>query len=558
MEWSTACPDWERKILAGESLIPDPLFPVVAEIAIEVFGNLIVPDMVGRPKMRDVMPQWVMDFVGAIFGALDHETYNRLIKEFFLLISKKNAKSTIAAGIMITALELNERDMTEAIILAPTKEVADNAFTPAMGMILFDEEMQEKYSVSSHTRTITHIATKSTLKVIAADDKSTGGSKAAYVLIDELHLFGAISNAESILTEATGGLISKADGFIIKLSTQSTDIPAGVFASDLNYARDIRDGKIQDRTYLPVLYEFPQYMLDDEAYTDVKNFYITNPSLGYSVNKDYLISKYQKAREKDDKEFQEFLSKHLNVEIGLKLRTSRWAGVDFWEQQARKHLNLDYIIDNSEVITVGLDGGGLDDLLGMAVCGRHKETKEWMLWNHAWCSKIVLERRKKEAARFEDFKKQGDLTIIDRIGEDCAAIGKIIFDIYSREILDKVGLDPMVIGGLIDGITKEGVPADMLFAIAQGYKLAGYIQTTERKLSGGVLIHCEQPLMDWCVSNAKAEKKGNNTLITKQAAGSAKIDPLIATFNAVSLMSLNPEPKNDIDEYINNMIMVGV
>ena len=317
MEWSTACPDWERKILAGESLIPDPLFPVVAEIAIEVFGNLIVPDMVGRPKMRDVMPQWVMDFVGAIFGALDHETYNRLIKEFFLLISKKNAKSTIAAGIMITALELNERDMTEAIILAPTKEVADNAFTPAMGMILFDEEMQEKYSVSSHTRTITHIATKSTLKVIAADDKSTGGSKAAYVLIDELHLFGAISNAESILTEATGGLISKADGFIIKLSTQSTDIPAGVFASDLNYARDIRDGKIQDRTYLPVLYEFPQYMLDDEAYTDVKNFYITNPSLGYSVNKDYLISKYQKAREKDDKEFQEFLSKHLNVEIGF-------------------------------------------------------------------------------------------------------------------------------------------------------------------------------------------------------------------------------------------------
>ena len=30
-------------------------------------------------------------------------------------------------------------------------------------------------------------------------------------------------------------------------------------------------------------------------------------------------------------------------------------------------------------------------------------------------------------------------------------------------------------------------------------------------------------------------------LITKQASGTAKIDPLMATFNAVSLISLNPQ-----------------
>jgi len=49
-----------------------------------------------------------------------------------------------------------------------------------------------------------------------------------------------------------------------------------------------------------------------------------------------------------------------------------------------------------------------------------------------------------------------------------------------------------------------------------------------------------QALMSWAVANDRVEPTGNAIIITKQASGSAKIDPLMAAFNAVALMSTNP------------------
>ncbi|WP_249517705.1 terminase TerL endonuclease subunit, partial [Escherichia coli] len=277
--------------------------------------------------------------------------------------------------------------------------------------------------VQTHIRTITHRVTDTTLKVVAADPNTVSGIKFVGTLIDELWLFGKQYKAEDMLREAIGGLASRPEGFVVYTTTQSNEPPAGVFRQKLQYARDVRDGKIHDPHFLPVIFEHPPEMVESGAHLLMENLAMVNPNLGYSVD------------------------------------------------------------------------------------------------------------------------EAGDMTIVRRVGDDTAEVAEYVRRIHEAELLEHIGIDPSGVGQILDSLAEAGIPDGIVVGISQGWKLGGAIKTTERKLAEGVLVHGGQPLMAWCVGNARVEPKGNAILITKQASGRGKIDPLMALFNAVSLMSLNPEPK---------------
>ncbi|MBV1929466.1 MAG: terminase large subunit [Gammaproteobacteria bacterium] len=560
-----SCLDWAEKLERGETPIPDlPLDKGAVAAAVAIFDNLRLPDVDGFPTLKEACGEWYRDLVRAAFGSIDAETRERFITEIFCLVPKKNSKTTYSAGLGLTALLVNKEPNATMIIVGPTKELADICFSKIKGMIEADpidpstgrQYLEDRFHVSEGDQTITDRMNGTELKVKSFDKRVVTGAIPSLVIIEELHILGENPRAQKILAQLRGGMLARPDALMLFITTQSDDPPAGVFKSELSYARRVRDGQVKGGSTLPVLYEFPEEIQasKEKLWRDPKYWPMVMPNIGRSITLPRMLRLYNKALEDGDAAEMIFASQHLNIDMTTGTHSGAWVGANYW-RDAAVVMTFDELLESSEVVVAGIDGGGLDDLFGLGVIGRHRETKKWTAWGRAWAQPKVLEVRKDIASRLLDFKSDGDLVICEdptadlrEIAEYCGRIADAgLFPTNAKgEMQHGIGLDPWGVAALVDELAAVKLEGDLLTAIGQGVRLSPAVWGMERKLNDGTMRHCGQPLMDWCVSNAKTEQRGNAVLITKAISGKAKIDPLIGVLNAFMLMARNPVAAGNI------------
>ena len=543
--WDTSCPDWEERILAGRSLVPElPLYEDEAAKALRVFKRLRLPDVIGTPTLGEVCGEWFFPIVTALFGSYERATNTRHISEIFQLIPKGNSKSSNGGAVMVTAMIVNRRPEAEFMFIAPTMEIAGIAYKQAKGTIRLDPELSKIFHIQDHLRKITHRQSGATLQIKAADTDVITGSKCTGTMIDETHVFAKKNNAAEVFVELRGALTKRSDGFLFQATTQSKQPPTGVFASELAMARSVRDGKTK-MPLLPVLYELPDRLARDGGWKERRYWPLVNPNLGRSTNEDFLAREVMRAEQDGPAAVVLIASQHFNVQIGMSLRADGWAGANYWNRGHEDGLTLDAVLERSEAVVVGIDGGGLDDLLGIAVVGREKDSKNYLAWTHALVSPEGLERRKANASYYELFQSDGDLTVVEELPDDISFVIDIVNTVKASRKLAGVGVDAIGIGGIVDSLAGIGVTqeAGLLAGVRQGISLMGAIKTVERKLVDGSFKHGGQALMAWCAGNARIVPTPTGMRIARDDSGFGKIDPLMALFNGVALLALNPGPK---------------
>jgi phage terminase large subunit-like protein len=546
--WSFACPDWWERLQAGQSLLPDlPLDRDAAQNAVDIYNKFCLPDVIGNPSLGEAGGDWFRDWARALFGSLDRAGQRR-VKKIFGLVPKKNSKTTNSAALMLAALLLNQRPRADFINVAPTKLLAQTAYDKAVGMIECDPEgyLKKRFRPRDHLKEIDDLLNGSTWKLRAFDLSVTTGVIPAGILIDELHAIAQDPNAFRVLRQLYGGMLPIPESFAVVITTQSDEPPVGVFKADLARARAIRDGKIEG-DMLPFLYEFaPEIQEDEERWLDTKIWHIVLPNLGRSVTIDGLLNGpdgLRNAQAAGRHEVISWGSQYLNIQVGSKSGSDAWPGTEFWDAQGDPELTLDKLIERCEVIVAGVDGGGLDDLLGIAFLGRETETQRWLLWCHAFAHEIVKERRKSIVPQLEDFARAGELTFVKVPREAFEGATDLIMKAEASGLLAPIAFDPAGANGVVDALKARGIEGDeRIRGVNQGYQLAGPVKDVEAKLADGDLIHAAQALMAWCVGNAKIEQTKNAYIVTKAASGTAKIDPLMAVFNAAAMFRKDVQP----------------
>ena len=138
--------------------------------------------------------------------------------ENWLVIPEGNAKTTLAAGLLLYHLEYT--DHASAVIAASSREQAQWLYLAASGLVersdLYGFRCQEGY------RRIRHDANGSRAQVFAADDRTADGARMTLAILEELHRHRDLS-----LYRTWRGKIEKRGGQLVAISTAGE--PSGEF-----------------------------------------------------------------------------------------------------------------------------------------------------------------------------------------------------------------------------------------------------------------------------------------------------------------------------------------
>ncbi|MHB2265026.1 terminase TerL endonuclease subunit [Aliihoeflea sp. PC F10.4] len=545
-----SCPDWWDKIQAGETPMADvPFNAEKAAKALAFFNRLRLPDVPGTPRLAEACGDWFRDILVAFLASEDPETKQRLVWELLCMIPKKNSKTTYVAALGLTALYMEEAPNRQMLLVAPSQNIAERCFGQGQGMIQLDEKLTHIFDVQDHLKCITRMKTGTKLNVKTFDTSIVTGEIPILTIIDEVHELGKKAKAAKVMQQIRGGGITMQGGQVLMITTQSDEAPAGIWRTELDKARAVRDGKGgPSPILLPVLYEFPvEKQRDQEYWRDQSNWKHLLPNLGRSISPQRLIEDYENNGRISKETEQIWASQHLNIEIGIGLAGDGWSGAPHWDGCLDENLRtLDELLARCEVATIGIDWGGADDLAALYVIGRCRKNKRWLGWGQAWARNSVFEQRKGIAHHLREFEECGDL-IIAQSGEDqarsAAEICKRVFDAGLLPEQAGIGLDSAGVALLLDALEEQGLEQPLIQAVAQGWKLQTAISSVPLKLEDRRFLHGGQPIMAWSVGNAKQTLRGSNYVVTKEVSGAAKIDPLMALFNAAMLMFQNPEAK---------------
>ena len=479
---------------------------------IERFCKHSKGEWAGKPVILELFQK---AYISALFGFIDKETGLRRYRESMFYVARKNGKTTMLAGIAAYMMIADGEAGAEVYSTATKRDQARILFDETHNMVKQSPELSKH--IKKRKSDLYFPLTMSKFQPLGKNSNTLDGLNAHCVIMDELHavkdraLYEVMKQSQS----------ARRQPLLIMITTAGT-VRECIFDDMYAYACNVVDGKFQDDSFLPILYE-----LDDrEEWTDFTKWEKANPGLGTIKKMDDLIRKVEKAKN-NPKDVSGVLTKDFNIRDTI---SSAWLTFDDINNEKTFDINR---FRNCYAIG-GADLSITTDLTCATLLMMDKETEERFVTQMYWLPRDSFEKRvQQDKIPYDKWLEQGLLRLCNG-----NTINYSDITAWFLEMVNEKGITPLWI--YYDSYSArywveemENYGFKMVRCIQGAKTLSLPMQMMGADLQAKKINYNNNPILKWCLTNTGVVTDRNGNIVpVKNQAAKMRIDGMASLLDA--------------------------
>jgi phage terminase large subunit-like protein len=482
---------------------------------------------------------WQARTVRILFGWRWSDTGLRVVRRVYIRIPRKNGKSTFTAGLALLLLVAVREGAPEVYGAAGDRAQAGIVYDEAVRMVAQSPRLSQL--CDAFKTAIVCARNGGSYKTISSVADTKHGLNPSAYIVDEVHVLRD-RDLVDVLETAVG---AREQPLGIFLTTAGDDDENTIYAELDDYAVKVRDGVVEDLSFLPVLFGADE----TDPWDDPRTWARANPSLGVGVRLDYLREAAEKARNTPGF-LASFKRLHLNVRTSSDARAidmDRWdacAGEIPWQDLPKALAG--------RPAWIGLDLSNRVDITAKVrvfpPADRDDPDGVWTVVPDFYVPADSLSRRQEvDRVPYPRWAQLGALTATPGNVVDQATIEAGVLADAKRYVIQGVGYDSWNAEYLAQRLLDQGAP---MVEVRQGIPSLG--EPTRFLLvdlvATGRLRHGGHPVLRWMASNLVVKIDDNNNMKPEKRRSAEKIDGIAACVNALAL-ALGEKPDDQVLRY---------
>lgn len=502
---------------------------------IERFITHVKGENAGKPLLLE---DWQKDdIIRPLFGWKDKLTGLRKYRTLYVEIPRKNAKSTLTAGMGLYLLAADGEPGAEIYSAAADRGQAGIIFDVASRMVEQKRALKNRLGVFRNS--ITHEKTGSFYKVISAESSTKHGFNAHAVLFDEFHTQKDRKLYE-VLTTSVG---SRRQPLVIILTTAGFDRTSICYELH-EYARKVQEGIIEDETFLGVIYTTP----DEMDIFSRDTWKLANPGFGTIVKEDYIASEANKVRNNPNHE-NAFRQLHLNQWVS---NIYSWIPDPTWMKCNIMPLDISDFKDQD--CFLGLDLASTDDTCSLvAVFPDQEDENMFHMFLWVWIpEEMVNERARRGDMLYRNWVDQKLMIQTPGNVTDYDFIKNKILELNENHHITSIGFDKWNSSQMIVDLMKE-IDESVFDKVEMGIgSMSEPSKRFYKMVKQTQLNHGGNPIFRWMMSNVMIYQDANENIKPSKKSSKDKIDGVVSAIIAFAAYWSGDDGDVDVNEYYSN------